>query len=248
MSDCVVKVANNLWVGDVRAATNLAATGSEIGAMLSVIQEGFAIDMAAMIYMRLPVPDGEGFEYHHLKAGVEFLEYVHGKQELPTLVHCYAGLSRSVTVAATYMVQHGIPAPGSAPMALTEIDWVMSSIVELRGYDSDKFPVEHLRKLAREATDHVPLCRELKALTDDLREKKFPRPDSPPGQYVCPNAEERAALSIPEGADAAIWVGPEPMIESQAEADKYADARWQQELAKRLRNDPRLTDLKKAEK
>lgn len=99
-----MQVCTGLWVHDNEAAQDPAyIEGRGIQAVLSILSDRLRpFDDNGLCRLRLSPPDGPGFEFWHIGLAVKFLEYVHHRQCYPTLVHCWGGTSRSVSVAATY--------------------------------------------------------------------------------------------------------------------------------------------------
>jgi protein-tyrosine phosphatase len=103
------KVAERLYVGDWGDAHALSLVNlNSIGADLNCSQQsdghaGFK-DIA---YCRTDFPDGQAIPENLFWEGIDFLlkEYAEGRN---CLVHCAAGVSRSVTMAAAFMQLQGL--------------------------------------------------------------------------------------------------------------------------------------------
>lgn len=141
LCDTPHEAAPGLWVGSLACAQQ---PPEGVRAMLSLMAEPFAVDMGDRIYLRLPVPDGPGFSNTHMAMAVEFLQAVHPMRgyEYPTLVHCAAGMSRSVAVVATYLHLEGDP-------RYADLQAGMTALARARG-GNENMPVPHLRRMAEE--------------------------------------------------------------------------------------------------
>lgn len=141
LRDTPYEAAPGLYVGSVLCAQQPPAG---VRAILSLMAESFAVNMGDRIYLRLPVPDGPGFEEWHMEQAVEFLRTVHSPIgcDYPTLVHCVAGLSRSVAVVATYLHLAG-------DARYSDLRAGMINLARERGGDKN-MPVPHLRDLGED--------------------------------------------------------------------------------------------------
>lgn len=98
-------IPNILWIGnalDVADLTQIYDAGIEAIVDLA-LDEKPAMLSRDLIYCRFPLNDGGGNPRQHLRAAVEGVESLIAKQ-IPTLVFCSAGMSRSLGVGASYRV------------------------------------------------------------------------------------------------------------------------------------------------
>lgn len=147
--DKVLKVCHNLWIGGYDAYGVLSESGEELDAVLSVLNDSSCAHIAPTdkAYMRLPVPDGPGFEDWHLAVAVDFLGHVHCVGDKNTLVHCWAGWSRSVGVVAAYLYDNPAVYHGNIP--LQDPDEIMDALTIARGGDPKSTPMPYIRELVR---------------------------------------------------------------------------------------------------
>jgi protein-tyrosine phosphatase len=105
-------VPNLLWIGnaaDGRDADRLLQAG--VAAVVNLAaEEPSPVLPRSMIYCRLPVMDGDQDDESVLDLAIQTVVSLLKKQ-IPTLVHCSAGMSRSPAVAAAALsiVQGGTP-------------------------------------------------------------------------------------------------------------------------------------------
>jgi predicted protein tyrosine phosphatase len=142
------EIMPNLWVGGHDAFLSLEESGHGPEAILSVLNDSaFSMAPTDRYYMRLPVPDGPGFESWHMALAVDFLKHVHYGMGRITLVHCWSGYSRSVGVVAAYLYRN--PSIYHGNLDLSDIDDLMSKLTEARGGDANVTPMPHIREIAR---------------------------------------------------------------------------------------------------
>jgi protein-tyrosine phosphatase len=103
---------NQLWIGnagDGRDAARLLEAGVAAVVNLAAEEPSPALPRG-MIYCRLPIMDGEQDDDSVLDLAIQIVVSLL-KKEIPTLVHCSAGMSRSPAVAAAALaiVQSGSP-------------------------------------------------------------------------------------------------------------------------------------------
>lgn len=98
----MIELYENLYQG---SSFDYDEHGYKFDAVLCCIAGEFDITLgwdAPRFYTYLKSPDGTGFDEHILKMGMDFLLNTHG-HGYKTLIHCYAGMSRSVCIAACYL-------------------------------------------------------------------------------------------------------------------------------------------------
>lgn len=105
-------LSNQLWIGnagDGRDAARLLQAGVAAVVNLAAEEPSPAL-LCNMIYCRLPIMDGEQDDESVLDLAIQTVVSLLKKQ-IPTLVHCGAGMSRSPAVAAAALaiVQGGSP-------------------------------------------------------------------------------------------------------------------------------------------
>ncbi len=105
-------LSNQLWIGnagDGRDAARLLQAGVAAVVNLAAEEPSPALPRN-MIYCRLPIMDGEQDDESVLDLAIQTVVSLLKKQ-IPTLVHCGAGMSRSPAVAAAALaiVQGGSP-------------------------------------------------------------------------------------------------------------------------------------------
>jgi protein-tyrosine phosphatase len=101
-----------LWIGTARDARDLRAVlnaGIEAIVDLAVEEPPIAVTRE-LVYLRLPLLDGDGNTRQRLRMAMWAIEELVGDQ-VPTLVACSAGMSRSPALVAVVVAQFkGIPA------------------------------------------------------------------------------------------------------------------------------------------
>lgn len=149
LRDSAVEAAPGLWVGSLASGVS---PPEGVRAMLSVCTDEFETDATGLVWLRLPVLDGPGFDKKHMDAAIRFLETVHAPYGLglPTLVHCQAGLSRSVAVVATFLHLRGEPGYDDLQNAMTDL-------ALKRGGGRQNEPVPHMRRVAECYAEDIPL-------------------------------------------------------------------------------------------
>ena len=103
----MIEIANDLFLGDHISAQEMGLREANgIKAIVSILNDQCLVDDNGIMRLRISAPDGPGFEMWHVGVAVQFVEEMHGVRGLPTLVHCWAGASRSVCVVAAYLHLH----------------------------------------------------------------------------------------------------------------------------------------------
>lgn len=100
-------VPNLLWIGNALDVADLAPV-LDIGVEAIVdlaLNEKPAQITRELIYCRFPLNDGGGNSPQLLSAAVDGLESLIAKQ-IPTLVYCSEGMSRSLAVTAVALARH----------------------------------------------------------------------------------------------------------------------------------------------
>ncbi|VTR92286.1 Uncharacterized protein OS=Planctomyces maris DSM 8797 GN=PM8797T_22478 PE=4 SV=1 [Gemmata massiliana] len=110
----------SLWVGrvaDIRDLRGVLSAGIEAVVDLA-LNEPVALVTRELVYCRFPLVDGAGNPFWGLCAAVEAVAgFV--RVEVPTLVFCGAGMSRSLTVAAAGLALAGNRLPGDCLQLVT---------------------------------------------------------------------------------------------------------------------------------
>lgn len=89
----------NLYLGDHNAPKE-----DKFDAILCVMSDDIPYEIPKKgLFFRMAVPDGHGFEPKYMRLAVNWLQQVHLVNESKTLIHCWSGFSRSVTVASLYI-------------------------------------------------------------------------------------------------------------------------------------------------
>ncbi len=90
-----------LWIGNAREARELSSVlEAGIEAMVDLAWEEISPSLTRdVIYCRFPLLDGAGNQPHCLRAAIDAVVSLVEKQ-IPTLVFCGAGMSRSPAIAA----------------------------------------------------------------------------------------------------------------------------------------------------
>lgn len=95
---------DRLYVGDVWQAKELATNGNPLGitAVLDVSTEPAYPKAAGVVYRHVPFGDGSPVPEYAFRECMEFLseQWLEGKT---ILIHCQMGISRSVSIAASFM-------------------------------------------------------------------------------------------------------------------------------------------------
>lgn len=128
-----MRVCENLWLNDHYAAESMEYRESHgIEAILSVLRDRSVVDDNGIVRLRVSPPDGPGFGPGHIDLACRFLESVHKQWGLATLVHCWGGSSRSVSVVTTYL--HLNPDAVRDPICdFGDMDVAACRLRELRG-------------------------------------------------------------------------------------------------------------------
>lgn len=106
-------VAGRLWISSSHEARNLRVVlDLGIEAIVDLAMQELPLTVTReLIYLRIPILDGDGNDIRRLTCAVESVaKLVRGN--IPTLVCCSAGLSRSpaIVAAALFIVQNRPPA------------------------------------------------------------------------------------------------------------------------------------------
>ena len=95
-----VLVPSLLWLGNAKDATMENVLNTGILAVVDLAMEELSPNLPrSTLYYRFPIVDGEQSRSHVLRLAIESL-YSLLKSEIPTLIFCRAGMSRSPSVAA----------------------------------------------------------------------------------------------------------------------------------------------------
>ena len=114
-----IVVPNLLWIGNVLDVANLAPifdVGIEAIVDLALNEKPAQLTRE-LVYCRFPLNDGGGNSPQILRAAVDGLESLISKQ-IPTLVYCSAGMSRSLAVTALALARSRGQAPEEVLLAL----------------------------------------------------------------------------------------------------------------------------------
>ncbi len=81
-----------------------------IKGLLSLTEEGLPpMLLKEFEYLHLPIPDFTAPDIGIIEHAVKFIDYVPG----PVAAHCFAGIGRTGTILAAYIVSRGADAPGA---------------------------------------------------------------------------------------------------------------------------------------
>ncbi len=93
-------VPSILWLGNAQDATMENVMANEISAVVDLAMEELSPNLPrGTLYYRFPIVDGEQLRSHVLRLAIESLSSLL-ENEIPTLIFCSAGMSRSPSVAA----------------------------------------------------------------------------------------------------------------------------------------------------
>jgi atypical dual specificity phosphatase len=108
--------------------------------LLSLTEEGIPpMLIKDLEYLHLPIPDFTAPEIEGIEHAVKFIDYVKG----PVAAHCFAGIGRTGTILAAYMVSRGADAPG----AINSLRRIRPSSIETAGQEAVIYEYEmHLRE------------------------------------------------------------------------------------------------------
>lgn len=100
-------VENLFWIGNVGDVADMAAVyDAGIEALIDLAENEKPLQLTRdMIYCRFPLNDGGGNSPKRLGAAIHTVQFLIAKQ-MPTLVYCSAGMSRSVAIAAAALARH----------------------------------------------------------------------------------------------------------------------------------------------
>ena len=91
-----------LWAAGIRAVVSL----------LNIPTDAAVYELAGFSFLCLPVPDGGAPTMEQATEFVTFVDEQRSSQR-PVAVHCEAGLGRTGTMLATYLIAHGDTAEGA---------------------------------------------------------------------------------------------------------------------------------------
>ena len=99
-----------------------------VGAVVSLTEDAVLADGAerhGFAYLHVPIPDGTAPEMFQVRQFITFCEQNIG-QDRPVAVHCLAGIGRTGTMAACYLVHKGM----RAEAAISEIRRIRPRSIE----------------------------------------------------------------------------------------------------------------------
>jgi protein-tyrosine phosphatase len=102
------QISHRLWVGGKKAASDLVGYNpAGITAVLNVNQAPDEKQSHDIIYMHIPFDDGEAIPPKQFVKCLGWLKFMYENGHT-ILIHCAAGISRSVTITAAFMHYEGI--------------------------------------------------------------------------------------------------------------------------------------------
>ena len=150
-----IQITEGLWLGDNEAARDPNWRERHgIEAIASVLRDDCEIGEVGIYHLRVIAPDGPGFEFTAMKIAVQFLAATHLELGLTTLLHCWGGTSRSVSVAAAYLYLY----PGARVGQIAEFadpEGAAKRLRELRGVGLN-LPHPEVWKMAVRCMDEMP--------------------------------------------------------------------------------------------
>jgi atypical dual specificity phosphatase len=102
------------WSPDRLADTLTFLSKQGIGGIVSLTEEALdapTIEAANFRYLHLPVADFTPPDLEQVDAFVTFVDAAQEADAVGTVAHCAAGIGRTGTMLACYLVREGVPAP-----------------------------------------------------------------------------------------------------------------------------------------
>ena len=125
----LAEVVSRIYVGSAAQAemlpfapAALVVGGARITAVLNINEEVERHQAKEIVYKHIPFPDGEAIPALKLAQCFDWLGYTYESTAHNILIHCLAGISRSVTVAAGFIHY----------MGLMDFDLALSRIKRIR--------------------------------------------------------------------------------------------------------------------
>lgn len=102
------QVSHRLWVGGCKCASDLAKFNpAKITAVLNVNQAPDEPQSPDIVYMHIPFDDGAEIPHRQFVKCLGWLDFMYENGHT-ILIHCAAGISRSVTITAAFMHYEGL--------------------------------------------------------------------------------------------------------------------------------------------
>jgi hypothetical protein len=91
------RIYDNLYLGDHNSPNELKPQ-----AVLSVMNDVMPFPVNTPYYLKVPIPDGLGIDFKMINISFRFLDFC-SDNGLDTLVQCWSGRSRSVSIASGWI-------------------------------------------------------------------------------------------------------------------------------------------------